>query len=168
MRLYKGINLSEKNCNSNNEIEGQFQIFQDNSGKFRFRLIEPNGTIISISNKGFKNIEDCKGAIGAVNDLVPKRLRVVILGHEEALLDPQEQYWLDYFAGSFQRLQKNNKQIKKPSLPKNKITVDVAKKLMAQTPLTDISLELGQSVQISKNLLVKKRSDGTIVLEETT
>jgi len=43
-----------------------FQVYQDNSNEWRWRLRAPNHYIIAVSSEGYVNRDDCLHAIGLV------------------------------------------------------------------------------------------------------
>jgi len=51
--------------------EPKFQIFKDVAGKFRFRLIAPNGEIIAAS-EAYESKDGCKNGIASVKENAPK------------------------------------------------------------------------------------------------
>jgi len=42
---------------------GNYEIFKDKAGKFRFRLVASNGEIIAASEEGFKSRHTCENTI---------------------------------------------------------------------------------------------------------
>ena len=70
-----GIKSVKRNSNASVEdttVEGQrfsnpkFQIYQDNAGKFRFRLFARNGEIIADSSEGYETKDACLNGIAVV------------------------------------------------------------------------------------------------------
>ena len=53
--------------------EPKFQIFKDVAGKFRFRLIAPNGEIIAAS-EAYESKDGCKNGIASVKENAPKAI----------------------------------------------------------------------------------------------
>jgi len=51
--------------------EPKFQIFKDVAGKFRFRLIAPNGEII-VASEAYESKDGCKNGIASVKENAPK------------------------------------------------------------------------------------------------
>ena len=51
--------------------EPKFEIYKDAAGKFRFRLIAPNGEIIAAS-EAYESKDGCKNGIASVKENAPK------------------------------------------------------------------------------------------------
>ena len=49
----------------------QFEIYQDKSEQYRFRLRAPNGEIIAVS-EAYKSKDGCKNGIASVKENAPK------------------------------------------------------------------------------------------------
>jgi len=49
----------------------KFEIFKDSAGKFRFRLIAPNGETIAAS-EGYQEKDSCRNGIRSVKKNAPK------------------------------------------------------------------------------------------------
>ena len=49
----------------------KFEIYKDNAGKFRFRLIAANGEIIAVS-EGYQAKDSCENGIRSVKENAPK------------------------------------------------------------------------------------------------
>lgn len=49
----------------------KFEMYKDNAGKFRFRLIAPNGQTIA-SSEGYESKESCKKGVESVKTNAPK------------------------------------------------------------------------------------------------
>lgn len=47
------------------------EIYQDNAGKFRFRIAAPNGNVIAVG-QAYKNEADCSKTVSLVNQLAPQ------------------------------------------------------------------------------------------------
>jgi len=45
---------------------GNYEIFKDKAGKFRFRLVASNGEIIAASEEGFESRQTCESTIELV------------------------------------------------------------------------------------------------------
>ena len=45
---------------------GNYEIFKDKAGKFRFRLVASNGEIIAACGEGFESKEECESTIKLV------------------------------------------------------------------------------------------------------
>ena len=54
-----------------NMAEPKFEIYKDTAGKFRFRLIAPNGEIIAVG-EAYESRDGCKNGIASVKDNAPK------------------------------------------------------------------------------------------------
>lgn len=54
-----------------NMAEPKFEIYKDTAGKFRFRLIAPNGEIIAVS-EAYESRDGCKNGIASVKENAPK------------------------------------------------------------------------------------------------
>lgn len=50
--------------------EPKFEIFEDKSGEYRFRLLAPNGKIIATS-EGYSTKSNCKDGINNVKEYAP-------------------------------------------------------------------------------------------------
>ena len=50
---------------------GKFQIFQDKSGEYRWRLKAANGQIVATSGEGYKQKADAQRAVTTVQQLTP-------------------------------------------------------------------------------------------------
>ena len=50
---------------------GKFQIFQDKSGEYRWRLKSPNGQIVATSGEGYKAKADAQRGVAIVQQLTP-------------------------------------------------------------------------------------------------
>ena len=48
---------------------GNYEIFKDKAGKFRFRLVASNGQIIAASEEGFESRQICENTIELMQDL---------------------------------------------------------------------------------------------------
>ena len=53
--------------------EAKFEWFKDRSGKFRFRLVAPNGEVIAVS-EAYSTKEACTNGIEAVKKYVPRAI----------------------------------------------------------------------------------------------
>ncbi len=53
--------------------EPKFVMYKDTAGKFRFRLIAPNGEIIAVS-EAYESKDGCKNGIASVKENAPKAL----------------------------------------------------------------------------------------------
>lgn len=51
--------------------EPKFEIYKDAVGKFRFRLIAPNGEIIAVS-EAYESKDGCRNGIESVKENAPK------------------------------------------------------------------------------------------------
>jgi len=49
----------------------KFETYKDAAGKFRFRLIAPNGEIIAVS-EAYESKDGCKNGIASVKENAPK------------------------------------------------------------------------------------------------
>jgi len=49
----------------------KFELYKDNAGKFRFRLVAPNGETIATS-EGYEDKDSCKKGIRSVKVNAPK------------------------------------------------------------------------------------------------
>jgi uncharacterized protein YegP (UPF0339 family) len=49
---------------------GNYEIFKDKAGKFRFRLVASNGKIIAASEEGFESRQICENTIELVRTCV--------------------------------------------------------------------------------------------------
>jgi len=56
-----------------NTAEPKFVMYKDTAGKFRFRLIAPNGEIIAVS-EAYESKDGCKNGIASVKENAPKAL----------------------------------------------------------------------------------------------
>jgi uncharacterized protein YegP (UPF0339 family) len=54
-------------------MAGQFEIYKDKSGKFRWRLIHSNGQLIANSGRGYKAKQDAARGIGGTLDILKNR-----------------------------------------------------------------------------------------------
>ncbi len=54
-----------------NMAEPKFEIYKDTAGKFRFRLIAPNGEIIAVG-EAYESRDGCKNGIASVKENAPK------------------------------------------------------------------------------------------------
>ncbi|MGD8506713.1 MAG: YegP family protein [Candidatus Bathyarchaeota archaeon] len=54
-------------------VEPQFEIYQDATSEYRFRLRAPNGEIIAVS-EGYKSKESCRNGIASVKENAPKAI----------------------------------------------------------------------------------------------
>ena len=52
-----------------NTIMGKFQIFQDKSGEYRWRLKSANGQIVATSGEGYKQKADAQKGVAIVQQL---------------------------------------------------------------------------------------------------
>ena len=50
---------------------GKFQIFQDKSGEYRWRLKAGNGQIVATSGEGYKTKADAQKGVASVQQLTP-------------------------------------------------------------------------------------------------
>ena len=50
---------------------GKFQIFQDKSGEYRWRLKSANGQIVATSGEGYKQKADAQKGVAIVQQLTP-------------------------------------------------------------------------------------------------
>ena len=51
---------------------GNYEIFKDKAGKFRFRLVASNGEIIATCEEGFQSKQECESTIELVRACVPE------------------------------------------------------------------------------------------------
>ena len=51
---------------------GNYEIFKDKAGKFRFRLVASNGEIIATCEEGFESKQECESKIEVVRASVPE------------------------------------------------------------------------------------------------
>jgi len=49
---------------------GNYEIFKDKAGKFRFRLVASNGQIVAACEEGFKSKQTCESTIELVRTCV--------------------------------------------------------------------------------------------------
>jgi uncharacterized protein YegP (UPF0339 family) len=49
---------------------GNYEIFKDKAGKFRFRLVASNGEIIAASEEGFESKQACENTIELVRTCI--------------------------------------------------------------------------------------------------
>jgi uncharacterized protein YegP (UPF0339 family) len=54
-----------------NRQMGKFQIFQDKSGEYRWRLKAANGNIVATSGEGYKTKADAQRGVASVQQLTP-------------------------------------------------------------------------------------------------
>ena len=51
--------------------EPKFEIYKDSAGKFRFRLVAPNGETIAVG-EAYESKDGCKNGIASVKENAPK------------------------------------------------------------------------------------------------
>ena len=54
-------------------MAGQFEIYKDKSGKFRWRLIHSNGQLIANSGRGYEAKQDAVKGIGGTVAIINSR-----------------------------------------------------------------------------------------------